>query len=71
MWMDGKGAASVSNFPQVFSHGICFLVEQSSVDTFVSHDYNQYWGYIKGEGRKEKKMTNEKIEKGKKKSFPP
>lgn len=59
MWMDGKRAASVSRFPQVLSHAKPFLVELSSVDTFLSHDYNQYWGggYIKkgGRGRKEKK----------------
>lgn len=42
--VDGwEGAALVSNFPQVLSHAKCFLVERSSVGTFLSHDYNQHW----------------------------
>lgn len=32
------GAALVSRFPQVLGHGIGFLVELPSMDTFLSHD---------------------------------
>lgn len=32
------GATLVSSLPQVISHGIGFLVELPSVDTFLSHD---------------------------------
>ena len=46
-WME---AALISRLPQVFSHGKSFLVEKSSMDPLLSHDYNQYWST---QGKKE------------------
>lgn len=51
MQQGGKGellsswvlAALVSNVPQVLCHRKCYLVELSSMDTFLPHDKNQCW----------------------------
>lgn len=48
-WVHG---ALTTSLPQVFSHGICFGVEISSMDTFLSHDNNQYWSKQKEEKTK-------------------